>query len=246
MKPIQHWKCLSCKGYNDVLNNHCSLCRADKPDWLTTQYQIGVEFERGIFFGYGVLGYGLYTLTGKENNQMTREEELFAKFFNEHKIVVKDMEMATLREHRGTLADIALEAKAKCSAADEELRERKAKTSKKEWLITDQPVTDLINVPAVRQKRMSKMDKLKKQLQDIGIADGIVKDITRNLEQKATDPKLKTITFKRPSTEIHAVQVKAEPNGEPKKPFNPASLGFRCRTCGQKPCVCANNPSSVS
>lgn len=223
------------------MNMSCIFCQADKPDWLPTLYQIGVEFDRNIFFGYGVLGYGLHTLYLRNltnGKQMTKEEELFSEFYNKERILVKDMDLIQLREHRELLSKIALEAKARCTASDEELRERKARTSKKEWLTTDQPVSDLINVPAVRGKRMSRMDKLKKQLQDIGIADGIVKDITRNLEAKATDSGLKTITFKKPSQEISAVTVKAEPDGKPKTPFNPASLGFRCRVCNQKPCEC--------
>ncbi len=177
---------------------------------------------------------------------MTKEEELFSEFYNKERILVKDMDLIQLREHRELLATIALEAKARCTASDEELRERKAKTSKKEWLTTDQPVSDLINVPEVRKKRMSRMDKLKSELQKIGMDDKIVKEMTRNLEAKATDSKLKTITFKKPTNEISAVTVKAEPDGKPKTPFNPASLGFRCRVCGQKPCICANNPSSTS
>lgn len=173
---------------------------------------------------------------------MTKEEELFSEFYNKERILVKDMDLIQLRGHRELLAKIALEAKARCTASDEELRERKAKTSKKEWLITDQPVSDLINVPEVRKKRMSRMDKLKSDLQKIGISDGIVKEMTRKLEAQATADasNLKTITFKKPSQEISAVTVKAEPDGKPKTPFNPASLGFRCRVCGQKPCVCAN------
>ena len=239
MKPVQHWKCQSCKGYNDILNMSCIFCRVDKPNWIPTLYQIGVEFERDIFFHYGVLGYGLHTLlTVNKGDKVTKEEELFAEFYNKERILVKDMDLVQLREHRDLLASIALEAKARCSATDEELRERKAKTSKKEWLTTDQPVSDLINVPEMRKKRMSKMDKLKSELQKIGMDDSIVKEMTRNLEAKATDSKLKTVTFKKPTKEISAVTVKAEPDGKPKKPFNPASLGFRCRICGRKPCEC--------
>lgn len=177
---------------------------------------------------------------------MTKEEELFSEFYNKERILVKDMDLVQLREHRELLATIALEAKARCTASDEELRERKARTSKKEWLTTDQPVSDLINVPEVRKKRMSRMDKLKAELQKIGMADSIVKEMTRNLEAKATDDKLKTITFRKPTSEISAVTVKAEPDGKPKTPFNPASLGFRCRVCNQKPCACKKDENPAS
>jgi DNA-directed RNA polymerase subunit M/transcription elongation factor TFIIS len=58
------------------------------------------------------------------------------------------------------------------------------------------------------------------------------------LEQKATNPTLKTITFTKPTTEITAIQVKTSKNEEPKQAFNPASLGFACPKCGQNPCRC--------
>ena len=68
------------------------------------------------------------------------------------------------------------------------------------------------------------MDKLRKQLQDSGIDEDTIKEMIGNLEKKATDPKLKTVTFNVPSTEIRVVQVKeSEP---PSEPFNPASLKF--------------------
>jgi hypothetical protein len=246
VKPVQHWKCLSCKGYNDVLNMSCSFCRVDKPGWLTSLYQIGVELDRGIFFGYGVLGYGLHTLMKRE--AMTPEEELFSKFYNHERPLVKDMEYIALRAHRDELAKIAFEAKARLTAVDDELRERKAKTSKKEWLVTETgsvgnvDVTNAINVVEKRKARMSKMDKLTKQLRDMGMDDAIVKEMTRNMEARATDSKLKTLTFKPSNGKAETPEIPKQftaPTPQPasNKP-NPFVVFTKCPVCKLHPCEC--------
>ena len=160
---------------------------------------------------------------------MTPQEELFAKFYNHEKVLVKDMDHIVLREHREQLQTIAFEAKARLVAADDETRERKAKTSNKEWLVTDttQPydVSAAINVVKTRQARMTKMDKLRDQLQKAGIDEATIKEMVGNLEKKATDSKLKTVTFNKPATEVSAVQVKAS-KPEDSVPFNLATLKF--------------------
>lgn len=161
---------------------------------------------------------------------MTPQEELFAKFYNHEKVLVKDMDIVQLREHREELQKIAFEAKARLVAADDENRERKAKTANKEWLVTDAKpdydVSSAINVVKKRAERMSKMDKLRDQLAKAGIDEATIKEMVGNLEKKATDSKLKTVTFHKPSDEIAVVQVKVEQNNEPREPFNPASLKF--------------------
>lgn len=160
---------------------------------------------------------------------MTPQEELFAKFYNHEKLLVKDMDHIQLREHREQLQTIAFEAKARLVAADDETRERKAKTSNKEWLVTDtqQPydVSAAINVVKTRAARMSKMDKLRKQLQDAHIDESTINEMISGLEKKATDGKLKTVTFSKPTMEVGAVQVKETANGS-SEPFNPGSLKF--------------------
>lgn len=160
---------------------------------------------------------------------MTPQEELYAKFYNEHKILVRDMDIAQLRENRETLSLIALEAKAKVVAADDELRERKATTSKRDWLVSDsqQPydVSAAINVVKTRQARMSKMDKMRADLKKANLDDATINEMVRNLEAKATDSKLKTVTFHTPSVELKSIQIKADkPNGG--EPFDPSSLKF--------------------
>jgi hypothetical protein len=159
---------------------------------------------------------------------MTPQEELFAKFYNHEKVLVKDMDHIQLREHREELQKIAFEAKARLVAADDETRERKAKTANKEWPVTDTQapydVSQAINVVKTRAARMSKMDKLRKQLQDAHIDEATINEMIGNLEVKATDGKLKTVTFNKPTTEVSAVQVREAAAND--KPFDPSALKF--------------------
>lgn len=167
----------------------------------------------------------------ERGNKLTPQEELFAKFYNHERLLVKDMDLAQLREHREELQKISFEAKARLTAADEDIRERKAKTTNKEWLVTNDreqkgeyDVTQAINVVKKRAERMSKMDKIREQLAKAGIDEETIKTMVGNLEKKATDSKLKTVTFHKPADEIAAVRV-TEP-AQPREPFNPASLKF--------------------
>jgi Cft2 family RNA processing exonuclease len=166
---------------------------------------------------------------------MTEQEQLYAEFYNKGKVLVVDMDMTALREHREKLAQIAFEAKATLAAADDELRERSAKSKKKEWLITpteqNQSTTDAINAVQVRKKRMSQIDKMRLQLEKAGIDAETIKVMLSNLERKATEDNLKTVTFTKTVTEPAAVQVmkKKEENGAAAPAFNPASLSFKSK-----------------
>jgi len=164
---------------------------------------------------------------------MTPQEELYAQFYNRGKIFVKDMDITQLREHRENLSQIAFEAKATLAAADDELRERKAKSGKKEWVITpsgpDVVTSDAINAVKVRKERMSKMDKMRMQLLNAGIDEETVKEMINNLERKATEANLKVVTFNTPVTETKAVQVEVKKPDAIASPFNPAALTFKSK-----------------
>lgn len=203
------------------------LCQGHKPDWITSEYQFGIEIKRNVWFERIESGR-----KGITDEVMTDQEQLFAKFYNNEKILVKDMDDIQLREHREELRKIAFEAKARAVAADDEDRERKSKTKSKEWLLspteTNQSTNDAINAVTVRAARMSKMDKMKKQLLAAGIDEETVKEMVGNLEKKATEKNLKTVTFQKTTVETSAVTVQAakpESNGD-SKPFDPSSLSF--------------------
>jgi len=161
--------------------------------------------------------------------QMTPQEELFAKLYNHQKVLVKDMDLIQIRDHREELQQIAFEAKARLSATDDEIRERKAKTNNKEWLVSEtqpnQTATDAINAVKRRAVRLTKMDRLKEQLEKAGIDEATVKEMVSNLERKATDKNLKVVTFTKSTTEVSAVQVKKEANNT-STPFDVSQLQF--------------------
>jgi len=220
---LEGWTCSNCKFENDLLTNNCRICKLYKPDWITEEFQAKIEIQRDIFIGR-IESY-IIELIDKDN--MTPQEELFAKFYNQEKILVKDMDVSTLREHRDELSKIAFEAKARLVATDDEGRERNSKTKNKEWLVTadsSQVNSDTLNVVKTRAARMSKMDKLRSQLLTAGIDEDTVNEMVKNLERKATEKDVKAITFNKPTTEQAIVVVetnKPVSNGEA---FNPSSL----------------------
>jgi len=212
------WLC-NCGILNSGLNKQCA---AIKSQGVTKHYQISANTPDFL----------MAVVAGKELNLMTPQEELFAKFYGSEKVLVKDMDIAQLREHIEELSQIVYEAKARLVAAGDEDKERRAKTKNKDWLVTADTsiaaTSDAINVVKIRTSRMSKMDKIRASLLTVGIDEETVNEMVRNMERKATEKDLKTITFNKPSTEVSAIQVKAtkpiaESNGEP---FNPLSLGF--------------------
>jgi hypothetical protein len=234
---LNHWNCQHCKEYNDILRNECWNCKQYKPDWITSIHQAKVEFNRDIFFHFGIFGIDIsridifqdIDLLQNEEKSMTPQEELFAKFYNEEVILVKDMDIVALREHRESLSQIALEAKARLVACDDNVRERTSKSRAKDLLTSDnsQPFSDALNTPAIRKARMSKMDKIKQDLLAAGIDEETVNDMVRNMERKATEKNLKTYAFTKPSKESDISVVKvAVVKDEPCKPFNPSSLKF--------------------
>lgn len=223
---LEGWKCSRCQFENDLLTSYCRICKQFKPDWITEEFQARIEIRRGIY----IARIESYEYSHLENHEMTEQEELFAKFYNQEKILVKDMDAVALRDHRNELAKIAFEAKARLVATDEETRERNAKSKNgKEWLLNadqtqpnDNP--DLINVPKIRAARMNKMEKMRKQLQSAGLDEDVINVMIREMERKATEKDVKAITFNKPTTEQAVVVVetkKPESNGEA---FNPASL----------------------
>ena len=209
------WLC-SCSTLNGGTNKYCAAIHQNDGK---THIQVSENSPDWV----------MAAIAAKELN-MNPQEELFAKFYNHEKVLVKDMDHIQLKNHREELQTIAFEAKARLVAADDEARERKAKTANKEWLVTDSKpdfdVTNAINVVKTRAARMSKMDKLREQLKTAGIDEATIKEMVGNLEKKATDSKLKTITFHKPSDEIAFVQVKTEKSDEVREPFNPGSLKF--------------------
>ena len=189
---------------------------------LISAYERGLTaIQRGIFSinGMQIPKYGA--------KSMTKEEQQFADWFRHEKILICDMSDAELRERHELVKVTANEARAYQSADEDEIRERRAKNGKKEWLVTDNSISssDAINAPKLRQTRMSKMDKLQQQLLAAGIDEDTVKQMVADMSKRATDKQVKTITFKKPGREeIGAVSI--ELPKPPSEPFNPLSIKF--------------------
>lgn len=105
---------------------------------------------------------------------MTPQEELFKQLFSHEKHLVKDMNDIELIAHREELSKIAYEARARLTATDDEVRERKAKNSKKTGFITsvmtDDVTSDAINKINARQKKIDKTEKLIEGLVKLGMS----------------------------------------------------------------------------
>jgi hypothetical protein len=228
------WLC-KCGILNSGLNKQCVSTSSD-------HYQVS-DNTPDFLMAY-VAGRGLDLTIKGVKLSMTEQEELYAKFYNGSKILVKDMDITKLREFREELSQIALQAKATLAAADDELRERRAKSDKKDWLVTpiqsNQSTNDAINAVKIRTERMSKIDKMRKQLMSAGLDDETVNGMIRGMERRATDKNLRnlnTVTFERNVTEIAAIQLDAK---KEVKMFDSSSLDFlkACKKCGQNPCRC--------
>lgn len=115
---------------------------------------------------------------GKEFN-MTPQEQLFVRFYNEEKLAVKEMDGIQLRAHRELLSEIALEARAKLTAVDDEERSRKGtKTIGFERSVNVDDITsNAINQIEKRNERLSKKEKIAKTLRDIGVDEAEIQKI---------------------------------------------------------------------
>lgn len=118
---------------------------------------------------------------------MTPQEELFSQLFNHEKILVKDMDMLSLRAHREELAKIAFEARARLTAADDEENDRKKKRSEgtkgfERSVNTDETTTNAINKIKERQKKLSGKEKIRE-----GLVALYSKGMTRLEAEKAAD-----------------------------------------------------------
>jgi hypothetical protein len=115
----------------------------------------------------------------ESNERMTPQEKLHAKLFYHETLLVKDMDTLTLRAHIEELSHIAFEARARHGAATAEEHKR-AKGDKKAQgfqrsLNTDPTTSDAINIIKERQKKLTKAEQLKKNLEqiykDMGLAN---------------------------------------------------------------------------
>lgn len=120
---------------------------------------------------------------------MTPNEELHAKFFSEEAVLVQGMSDVDLDEHIHSLEEIAREAKARIMASTEEKRNRKAKAGNKAWRIEpngpDPTVSDSLNKVNQRSARMSKLEKMRDKLAELGIPDSEIEQMVSKMVSQA-------------------------------------------------------------
>lgn len=146
------WICPSCSEELGELNGYCVYCKVNNNG---TIFNPDKFFIREIRIEQIIRG-----------SLMTPQEELFSQLFNHEKILVKDMDMLTLRAHREELAKIAFEARARLTAADDEENDRKKLAQPKgakgfeRSINTDESTSEAINTIKERQKKLSGKEKM--------------------------------------------------------------------------------------
>jgi hypothetical protein len=126
------------------------------------------------------------------------ERELHAEFFtrwsDDERLLIKDMTDDELTAHRNELARIALESKVRTTTADEEIRQRRAKSKggeTRQWLVpTD--VEDTVKQVRERQGRMTKLDKINDALLSLMSPEDAAQLMNGNI-RKVSEAKLGVI-----------------------------------------------------
>lgn len=172
------WICPKCNTNNVNLNLRCVYCYVrhrivtkriedfepfDELDEIISERTLK-QLDRITNFFYRA---------SETSEKMTPQEELFAKFFNHEKILVSTMNTLELRAHREELVKIAFEARARITADDEEEKNRKPKNDGKPTGFArsvngDAATSELINTVKVRQKNLTKKEKLIEGLIKLG------------------------------------------------------------------------------
>lgn len=168
-----NWNCPRCQNELGELNGCCEYCKVEG----VIVYNPDKYFIREI---------RIYHIS-QGGKTVTPQEELFSQLFNHEKILVKDMDMLSLRAHREELAKIAFEARARLTAADDEENDRKKKRSEgtkgfERSVNTDETTTNAINKIKERQKKLSGKEKIRE-----GLVALYSKGMTRLEAEKAAD-----------------------------------------------------------
>lgn len=191
------WNCPVCLAELGEYNGWCEYCKVDD----VIVYNPDKYFIREIC---------IYHIS-KGDKPVTPQEELFAELFNHEKVLVKDMDVLTLRAHREELSKIAFEARARLTAVDDEEKDRKNKNSAAKQqgfsrsVNTDETTTNAINAIKDRQKRMSKQDKIQASLEKLGISST---DAAKLMSAGAILGRLKNKIEEKPSESVAPTESK--------------------------------------
>lgn len=187
------WLCSNCGKLNSNLDSQCKICESRFGEFILHPHDTD-SFEvvnRILIYELGKFGIqGEKEMSASDT--MTREEKLFAKFFNDEKILVSQMDDFALKAHIEELQDIAREARARLTCSTGEDRERSAKKRQKkgisETVESDDFTSEAINNIQKRAQKMSKTEKEIERLVSMGIsrtdAENMYKATTINKVQK--------------------------------------------------------------
>lgn len=150
------WYCSHCSAELGELNGYCVYCKEANN---VTIYNPDKYYIREIRIRH---------ICGERSEPMTPQEELFSQLFNHEKLLVKDMDILTLRAHREELSKIAFEARARLTAVDDEDNDRKKKKNVVDGkpsgfsrsVNTDETTTNAINVIKERQRKLTGKEKM--------------------------------------------------------------------------------------
>jgi hypothetical protein len=160
------WICPQCNEELGELNAICEFCKVNN----IIVYNPDKYFIREIRIRHIIKG-----------EIMTPQEELFSQLFNHEKILVKDMDVLTLRAHREELSKIAFEARARLTAVDDEDNDRKKKSQPsgpkgfERSLNIDETTTNAINAIKDRQKKLTGKEKMLSNLASLYEKGGMSK-----------------------------------------------------------------------
>jgi hypothetical protein len=165
---VNIWNCPLCGEELGELNAYCVYCKVKDG---STVYNQNKYYVRDVFVRH--IGDMKMSETDSEriaaiqaNERMTPQEKLFSELFYHEKMLVKDMDILTLRAHREELEKIAFEARARLTAADDEESDRKKKASPagpkgfSRSVNVDDTTTNAINTIKERQKKLTGKEKI--------------------------------------------------------------------------------------
>lgn len=199
------WIC-QCGLVNVNANTYCAAC-------IFTNPRFSKRTEIGDFDSYDELLTSVRLHSLRRLIDMTPQEELFAKLFNHEIEFVKDMSILEIRAHREELARITYEGSVRIRAVDHVEKERiKAKkisegpTGIERNKNVDEQTSQAINVVKERQKRLTKLDKIKENLlkidgMDASFVEGLMKnknilEATKQRAQNTSEPIMPEETVK--------------------------------------------------
>lgn len=173
------WICPKCQEQLGEYNGYCLYCKLSDDIYI---YNPDRYYIRDVC---------IYHLS-RGGKPLTPQEELFSKLFNHEKILVKDMDILTLRAHREELSKIAFEARARLTAVDDEEDGRKKNGKAKgqgfeRSLNTDDTASNAINTIKERQKKLNKSERIQeglKKLYELAGSDNSGREVAKVMSNK--------------------------------------------------------------